>query len=121
MDAAQNNDDLGPFALDNVLSVDNIATAIEDETVSFATRDYTFGNFVDAVNMRKGVEQLRRVNRSVTGERFTDLFRLLNVNRDEIVSTINNNFNWGPQFRELLLLGVQPDSIQNGAVNPDGF
>lgn len=119
LDAAQNGDDLAEFNLGGALSIESIDNAINANEISFNTRDYTFGNFVDARNMRRGIEQLRRVNRSVTGDRFTDLFRLLNINREEVVATINNNFDWGPQFRELLLLGVREDSLQSGNIPAD--
>jgi len=114
--ADEAGEELGPFEIPQELgTVFDISDALSGN-VSFATRDYTFGNFVDAVQMRKGIEQLRRVNRAVTGERFTDLFRLLNVSRDETVSTINNSTNWGRQFLELIRLNVQPDSGQSGSI-----
>ena len=108
-----------PFEADDVLTISSIRMAVEEDSISFATIDYTFGNFVDAVYMRKGIEQFRRTNRALTGDRFTDLLTLLQQDREQIISNINNNTNWQRQFRELLLLGVQDQSGQHGAVNPN--
>lgn len=109
---------LGDTALPPGLGIGDVREMLEEDSRSFATADYTFGNFVDGVNLRRGIEQLRRVNRSVTGERFTDLFRLLDVDRDSFVTQINNRFNWGLALRDIWRLGVEPGSGQQGTLEP---
>jgi len=108
--------DLGDVALPPGLTLGNIREMIEEDARSFSTNDYTFGNFVDGVNLRRGIEQLRRVNRSVTGERFTELFRLLDVDREFFVTQINNRFNWGLALRDIWRLNVEDGSGQLGSV-----
>ena len=120
LDAVANGDEPeGNLALPPGLTVQMIADAVQDENISFATSDYTFGNFVDGKLVRRGIEQFRRVNRSVTGARFTDLFNLLGMSRDEVRSQINNSSNWGTTLLGLILLNVSPDSGQDGNADVD--
>lgn len=97
------------------LTLEDIRDMIENEERSFAVRDYTYGNFVDMAETRKGIEQLRRANRAVTGPGFTQLFNLLDVSRDETIAQINDAYDWGLVLREILRMNVQQDSLQDGA------
>lgn len=120
VDAGDAAEDLPPdLALPTGVTLELVQAVLDDGIISFAANDYTYGNFVDAARMRRGVEHLRRVRRSVTGARFTSLFRLLGRTRDEVIADINNQTNWGEQFEELLRLRVTPDSGQAGTVSEE--